>query len=749
MLRPDQMALLEGVPLHWRYALTGGNDDAKRCFEDNWNNPGNGHTLDSVIRINETPNRNETWKQQKLIGLGVITGEESNGLLVIDFDGVGSQSIRAFRKHFQRFPSELPVTVANESGKVGRAKLYFTVAPHWWGQLEAKSASWRSDTGNVVLEAIWQNTTGKGRHAVIVGDHPESSHQHPLYYRWRKGRSPKEVPVAEAPDWLIEGLLRHVNAASEDRTLQERLRSGEDDGTPWERMSVHERIQLVELALPYCPNRLGKGSGTYEKVRRVLCGLLNEFGLGLAVQIVEGSEWDSKNEWGERNDAVKTLKSLAHSRVAEDHKSRIASVFFFAREAGWVPPSWAIPPVDLMVGAEGYRKLINEMIKHENDSVVTSYLLGRARREYSVDPERVREEILIQYLGQMERQRPRTIEEIRSAMRTDNIQSDVIDGFLGRRVHLLAGASHSGKTTLACFLANRVLHGLPVDIDSIRHSVERPSKVLIFTSDCSDLDMVRDLALEGIEHSDGRLRICGGVTFERMINIVQTLDEFAPDLVIYDCLTSMMGADAKIGDGSYGRPIRQLVSYNGVAWPSCAHVILHHTTRDEPTRFSGSEQIKAACEELWLYYPPELARWRRGQPAPEIGPTRHLVMQKSRTGYRDKRIMVTRNPYQAYWQLRLSNPESGGPLDMLSHRFRNVRHEEWQIASEWAKELDLGFNARSLRRYLEQMVGTVLEERKCRSRITGRYETHYRPRQVVRDAANAMAGSKAEGVNAV
>ncbi|MEN9859576.1 MAG: hypothetical protein RLZZ515_58 [Cyanobacteriota bacterium] len=748
MLRQDQTALLLGVPAHWRFALTGGDGDAKRCFEENWNQPGHGHSLDSVVRINATPNANERWKHRKTIGLGVITGEESNGLLVLDFDGTGSQSVRAFRRHFNRFPSELPVTVANMSGKLGRGKCFFSVPPQWWPQFANRSASWRSSIGNVVLEAIWQNTTGAGRHAVIIGDHPESSHQAPLYYRWMEGRAPSDVPVAEAPEWLLEGILRQADAAKE-RTVQERLRSGEDDGTPWERLTAFERRELVELALPYCPNRQGKGSGTYEKVRRVMCAVLNEFGLELAIEMLEGSDWNAKNEWGDRTDCAKTLKSLAQSRVVDEQKSRIASVFFFAREAGWEPPSWAIPPVDLQVGAEGYRKIINEFIKHENDSIVTSYLLGRAKKEYGIDAERIREEVLQQFLGQVERQGPRKIEEIQQTMRKDNICTDVIDGFLGRRVHLLAGASHSGKTTLACFLANRVLHGLPIEIDGTRHSVEKPGKVLIFTSDCSDLDMVRDLALEGIESSDGRLDICSAVTFDRMVSIVKTLQDYTPDLVIYDCLTSMMGTDAKISDGSYGRPIRQLVQYNGVAWPACAHLILHHTTRDEPTRFSGSEQVKAATEEMWVYYPPEMATWRRGQPMPEIGPTRHLVMQKSRTGYRDKRISVTRNPYQGYWQLRLGNPEAGGPLDMLSHRFRAVRHEEWRIASEWAKELDLGFNSRTLRRYLDQMTGTVLESRKLRSRVTGRYDTHYRPRQVIRDAANAMAGSKAEGINNV
>ena len=749
MLRNDQLQLLEGVPTHWRYAFTGGGDDAKRCFEPGWNEPGNGRNLDAVIRIQNTPTAAERWIQRKFIGLGAITGPESNGLLVLDFDGFGSQAVRAFRSHFHRFPSELPKTVVSISGKAGRAKVFFTVPPQWWEQLQNHSATWRSSIGNVLMEAIWQNTTGNSRHAAIIGDHPDSSHQHPLYYRWAPECSPDKVPVAEAPEWLLEGVMRQIQGSGQERTLQERLRSGEDDATPWERLTSHERVQLVQLALPYCPNRQGRGSGTYEKVRRILCGLLNEFGLELACQVVEDTDWDSKNEWGERNSARKTLESLANSRVAEEHKSRIASVFFFARQAGWEPPNWAIPPVDLHVGAEGYRKLINEFIKNEHDSVVTSYLLGRARKEYGVDAERVREEVLQQYLGQAERQRARTIEEIQEAVRSDNVYTDVIDGFLGRRVHVLAGASHSGKTTLACFLANRVLHGLPIHVDGISHSVEKPGKVLIFTSDCSDTDMVRDLALEGIESSDGRLKICGGVSFDRMVSIVRTLEDFAPDLVIYDCLTSMMGTDAKIGDGSYGRPIRQLVQYNGAAWPMCTHLILHHTTRDEPTRFSGSEQIKAACEELWVYYPPEMARWRRGQPMPQIGPVRHLTMPKSRTGYRDKRLSVTRNPYQGYWQVHLQNPEEGGPLDLLSYRFRRVQDSEWRIASEWQKTLDLEFSSRTLRRYLDQLVGTLLETQRMRSRITGRIDTHYRPRKVVVDAAISMVGSRGDGVNEI
>lgn len=752
MLRPDQMQLLEGTPSHWRFALTGGNDDSKRCFEDGWNVAGHGRTLESVRQINENPNATERWKSRKLMGVGVITGEESGGLLVMDFDGVGTEAIRAFRRHFRHSPKRLPRTVANISGKKGRAKLYFHVPPHVWPELQGRSASWRNTEGRVVLEAIWQNTTGNGRHAVIAGDHPESCHQSPLYYRWAEGFSPTDVKVAEAPDWLVLGILAQIESGTHERSLDERLRSGEDDATPWERLSAMERRELVESALPFCPNRLERGSGTYEKVRRVMCGVLNEFGPEWAEAILCGSNWDAKNEWDANNDCAKTLASLAKSRVADDHKARIASVFHFAREAGWQPPAWAIPPVEMKVQVETLKKLINQSLVEEGDHTATALMLGKVRREFGIEPEVFRRLTLEHFLGGIERTRPRTLEEIAASSRTDNITTDVIDGFLGRRVHLLAGASHSGKTTLACFLANRVIHGLPIDVDGTRHSTQGPGRVLIFTSDCSDQDLLRELALEGVDprNAGDRLRICSGTTFDDMLFICKTLDQYAPDLVIYDCLSSMACSDVRVGDPAYADPIRLLVRHNGTAWPKCSHLLLHHTTRDEPTRFSGTEQIKASCEEMWLYYPPELLKWRKGQARPVIGPTRHLVLEKSRSGYAGRSLAITRNAYQGTWQVRRPDAADQSPVEKLTQAFRDVQDDEWRIASEWRKVLDLEFKDRTLRRHLDQLVGTVLETSRRHSPITGRKDdTHYRPQAHIRDAARAMVGNRGEGINEV
>jgi hypothetical protein len=472
--------------------------------------------------------------------------------------------------------------------------------------------------------------------------------------------------------------------------------------------------------------------------------------LDTATAILTESEWDKKNEWDDSTDCARTLASLANSKIAEDQKSRIASVFFFARDEGWTPPGWAIPPVELKTQVEGLKKLINQFVTSQGDSAAMATIMGRGRREFGVDPDRLRSLALEQVLGTMDRSAPKTIGEVNANIRRDNIYSDVIDGFLSRSVHVIAGASHSGKTTLAAFLTNRVIHGEHMDIGGTRHSVLQPGKVLIFSSDCSDSEMVRELALEGVDAKSAgdRLRICSGVTFDDMLFIAKSLEEFAPDFVIYDCLTSMACRDSKLSDSSFADPIRELTRHNGHAWPQCAHLILHHTTRDEPTRFSGTEQIKAAAQELWLYYPPELLTWRKGQPRPVIGPTRHLIFEKSRGGYQNKLLSVTRDAYQSTWQIN-GQGQDRSPLDGLRLKFRAVEHDRWQIASEWAKELDLAFSSRSLRRYLDHLVGTLLETSRMRSKVTGRIDTHYRPRDVIRTAAQQMLTSRCDGVNVV
>lgn len=756
MLSSEHLTQLRGLPNHWRFVFTGNDNNAKRAFEEGWNRPGQGHSMDDLLRIQIEPQPREVWIQRKAIGAGVITGEESNGLLVLDFDGLGSQSARAFRQHFRRGPSSLPLTAANASGKYGRAKLYFSVPPQWWSQLRGKSASWKGRDDTMLLEAIWNNSTENGRHAVIAGQHPDSTHEKPLYWHWCEankrspgGYSPEAVGVAEAPEWLILGILAQWETCSSRRSNAEVRRSGEDDATPWERLTVTEKHLLVSQALPYCPPRLAKGSGTYSHARRVMCGVLNEFGYDWAYELLSNSEWQQKCEWSDTT-LEKTLKSLDKNRVDRDQQATIASVFFLAREAGWQSPEWAIPIYETKLDLEAYQKLINQAYEHREDRRMQALLNGKAKRMFGIDADQFRRNCLEHFLGHEESRRARNLEAIQTQSRAGEDMTDLIDGFMSRSVHILAGGSYSGKTTLACFLTNRIITGQGIDVGNTRHSVHKPGRVLICTSDCSDMDMVRNLALEGVtsEVAEDNLRICSGITFNDMIELCRILTDFKPDLVIYDCLQSMSCSGVSQNDAAFADPIRLLTRHNGLAWPRAAHLILHHTRRDEPTCYAGSEQIKAAADELWMYFAPELLNWRRGQERPQIGPTRHLVFEKSRTGYAGRYLAITRDPFQGHWMVA-TKMEGGSALFQLSNKFRGVTHDEWRIASEWARELDLAYSNRSLRRYLDQLVGSVLEKDRRLSATTGRWDSHFRPMDTIRAAAREMVNAPCDGVNVV
>ena len=750
MLRDDQTALLTGLPTQWRYAITGNTGNAKWCLETGWGAPGAGRTLDSVIKLNNAPTDAEKWLSRKMLGVGAITGPESGGLLVIDFDGTGSQAVRAFKAHFRHYPSELPKTLCNTSGKLGRCKVFLRVGPEWFEQLKDRNAKWLVD-GQMVLEAIWMNSKGSSQQAVICGDHPQKTEQNPLFYRWMPKAAPSEVEWTEAPEWLILGIIAKFNECKPS-SQEETSSAGEGDATPFDRLRTHEKVQLAKDAIEFCPNREGRGSGTYDKIRRIICGLIDEFGPDLSLQFLADTEWESRNNWGSNESLEKLIYSLGKSTVAADKKATIGSFLHFAKAGGYEWPVGLLPPIDESeMHIEGLKKLINKMNACANDETAMAAWTGKAKREYGINPDELYRLRLKHWLGELEDKGAQSLEDIARDARKDNVETDVIDGLISRRVHVLVGGSHSGKTTLGCFLANRVLTKSPVDIGKTRHSVAEPGRVLILTSDCSNVDMVRDLAMEGVEQTAtfaANLRITSGAGFQDMIKIVQTLNDFKPDLVIMDCLTSMAVPGCKIGDPAYADPIRTFVRHNGVSWPKCAIIILHHTSRDEPLRFSGTEQIKAASEELLVYYDPALIGKKRADAS--ISTTRHLLFEKSRGGYAGRKLCITRDAYTSTWQWVHPQDEELGPLELLTNKFRAIRNDQWLTPSDWQGLLDVSFNERSFTRYLERLTGSVLEKQLIRSKEkNNRLLPHYRPIEQVREAARSMEKSSGNGVNIV
>jgi hypothetical protein len=142
--------------------------------------------------------------------VGLVLGPAS-GVLAVDFDGPGAAG--CFRRIYGRPPSDLSATVGWTSGLPQRAQLAYRVPLEYWDCLRGRrswsrpsrtaNTSTSSSTtaaagGGTVLELRWE-----GHQSVIAGVHPVSG-----AYRWLEGRSPAQMQVADAPDWLLEPLFK-------------------------------------------------------------------------------------------------------------------------------------------------------------------------------------------------------------------------------------------------------------------------------------------------------------------------------------------------------------------------------------------------------------------------------------------------------------------------------------------------------------------------------------------------------------
>jgi hypothetical protein len=145
--------------------------------------------------------------------VGLVLGPAS-GVLAVDFDGPGAAA--CFQRIYGCPAAELPATVGWSSGLPQRAQLAYRVPLEFWDCLRGRRSWGPASTDHTptpltpaggpggkrrratVLELRWE-----GHQSVIAGVHPLSGS-----YRWLEGRSPAQVQVADAPDWLLEPLFK-------------------------------------------------------------------------------------------------------------------------------------------------------------------------------------------------------------------------------------------------------------------------------------------------------------------------------------------------------------------------------------------------------------------------------------------------------------------------------------------------------------------------------------------------------------
>jgi len=180
MITPPLIDHLDLLPDHWGLVAVG-ND--KRPYMPEWQK----HPLTKDQLATEI-------HAGRAVAVGVVAGPQSGGLLFVDHDGLGASEVL---EQIGAPLRELPKSWAVTSGRDGRLQIIYQVPEPFWATI--KTTKLRSSIKGEQLELRWA-----GCQSVVAGAHPITG-----AYRWIKGRSPGDLPLAEAPSLLLQQMQRH------------------------------------------------------------------------------------------------------------------------------------------------------------------------------------------------------------------------------------------------------------------------------------------------------------------------------------------------------------------------------------------------------------------------------------------------------------------------------------------------------------------------------------------------------------
>ena len=168
------------LPSDWGFVAV----NQKRPYQNDWqNNPlSRGEVLAEI-------------KAGRATGFGVIAGPQSGGILFLDHDGASCDSLLASKDW-----GELPPSWMVTSGRVGRYQIIYQVPKDYWDKINTRKFKTGVKDKENNIEQIELRWTGC--QSVICGQHPSTDG-----YSWMTGRSPKDLPLATAPEFILQKML--------------------------------------------------------------------------------------------------------------------------------------------------------------------------------------------------------------------------------------------------------------------------------------------------------------------------------------------------------------------------------------------------------------------------------------------------------------------------------------------------------------------------------------------------------------
>jgi hypothetical protein len=177
------------TPDSWKFTPIG---NEKKPFLANW----------QKTPLNKSQICSKYQSDDKFKAIGLLTGENSGGIIAIDHDGASCDRLIEELSGLS-VDESLPPTVTFTSGKPGRYQKLYQI-PDEFREILRKLTNIKVSTDVTGDDGKQEQVEFRynGSQSVIMGNHPETGS-----YKWVEGCDPGSIEVAPCPVWILEYLL--------------------------------------------------------------------------------------------------------------------------------------------------------------------------------------------------------------------------------------------------------------------------------------------------------------------------------------------------------------------------------------------------------------------------------------------------------------------------------------------------------------------------------------------------------------
>ncbi|MGA0021916.1 MAG: AAA family ATPase [Vulcanococcus sp.] len=535
--------------------------------------------------------------------VGVFTGPRSQGLVILDVD-------RNLAKLAKKWGNTLDGAPKVTSTKANAAKYLYRVPEALWGEVKGFGLS---DTG-AGYEVLW------GRQGLLYGAYPGSSDGKGAEGFYGFEGDLEAIP--EAPAWLLAEMRE---AAGKDPTdagfIKNRKALDFSDRTP------EEVAEIVQSALRVIP---GQGAGSRDHWIKVGMAIHSELpdDLGLTLW----SAWSAEDpefcdDWADGNPCEEVWKSFKKGSVT------LGTLFWLADQQLpgrlWlgedlrkvVAELEAGVPVEVLPRFVDIIRDVKEALQLENPAEQKYELhkiAHKARMRDSLELEKM-------YVDQIQHESQAETMTVGELLQQNFERSYLIPDLLPNpSVVLIYGAGGDGKSMTAWTLAKHVATGQPFVIRGKHVPVEQ-GPVLLLNGDQPLVQMQEQM--EEVEMpADAPVIVRTDWSLQAYARFQKLVQKIQPKLIVIDSLIGCSGGRAFDENKSdFATPLYWLTRNNGVAFPACTILIIHHANKTGG--FRGTSAIRDAVDETWsLRRPSDKQVEETGHNA------RIITIEKSRSG---------------------------------------------------------------------------------------------------------------------